>query len=204
MSAAVRRAGHVMLLALLAAVSALLLAVVLVPLVLGWIPLTVVSGSMEPTVPVGSQVVVEPLEGPEDAGRLAIGDVVTFMPRPDDATLVTHRIVGTASDSTGELSFTTQGDANGSPDEGEITHVQLRGLVKYHVPYAGYAAALLDPAQKRTGVVLAAAALLGYMLWQVVGVARDRRSTVRTGARASRDRKPKRKTAPATGPDVEA
>lgn len=174
MTTVLRRTLHPLLVIALAAVAALLLAVVVVPLALGWVPLTVLSGSMEPTVPTGSQVVVAPLEGEDDAAGLSTGDVVTFMPRPDDPTLVTHRIVGVAVDGEGRRSFTTRGDANAAPDADPVTATQLRGLVKYHVPWAGYAATLLDAEQKRGGVVLVAAALFGYALWQLVGAVRDR------------------------------
>ncbi|OLT11644.1 signal peptidase I [Kocuria sp. CNJ-770] len=188
MTAMVRKALHPLLVVLLAAVSALLLAVVVVPLALGWVPLTVLSGSMEPTVPTGSQVVVEPLEGEGGAARLSTGDVVTFMPRPDDDTLVTHRIVAVAVDGEGRRSFTTQGDANAAPDAEPVTATQLRGVVKYHVPWAGHAATLLDAEQKRGGVVLVAAALFGYALWQLVGAARDR-AGARPGPRHRRRRR---------------
>ncbi|WP_298583263.1 signal peptidase I [uncultured Kocuria sp.] len=174
MTTALRRSLHPLLVLLLSAVAALLLAVVVVPLVLGWVPLTVLSGSMEPTVPTGSQVVVAPLEGEDDAAGLSTGDVVTFMPRPDDPALVTHRIVGVAVDGEGRRSFTTRGDANAAPDADPVTATQLRGLVKYHVPWAGYAATLLDAEQKRGGIVLVATALFGYALWQLVGAVRDR------------------------------
>lgn len=169
-----RGAVRAVLATLLAALTALLLAVVVVPLVLGWVPLTVLSGSMEPTVPTGSQVVVEPLEGEDDAAGLSTGDVVTFMPHPDDPTLVTHRIVGVAVDGGGHRSFTTRGDSNAVPDADPVTATQLRAVMKYHVPWAGYAATLLDPEQKRGGIVLVAATLFGYALWQLVGGARDR------------------------------
>jgi signal peptidase len=174
MTTVLRKTLHPLLVLALAAVAALLLAVVVLPLALGWVPLTVLSGSMEPTVPTGSQVVVAPLEGEDDAAGLSTGDVVTFMPRPDDPTLVTHRIVGVAVDGEGRRSFTTQGDANAAPDAEPVTATQLRGLVKYHVPWAGYAATLLDAEQKRGGIVLVAAALFGYALWQLVGAVRDR------------------------------
>ena len=174
MTTVLRRTLHPLLVLAQAAVAALLLAVVVLPLALGWVPLTVLSGSMEPTVPTGSQVVVAPLEGEDDAAGLSTGDVVTFMPRPDDPTLVTHRIVGVAVDGEGRRSFTTQGDANAAPDAEPVTATQLRGLVKYHVPWAGYAATLLDAEQKRSGIVLVAAALFGYALWQLVGAVRDR------------------------------
>src|SRR5690606_33865522 len=107
-------------------------------------------------------------------GGLSTGDVVTFMPRPDDPTLVTHRIVGVAVAREGRRSFTTQGEANAAPDADPVTATQLRGLLRYHVPLAGHAATLLDAEQKRGGMVLVAAALFGYALWQLVGAARDR------------------------------
>lgn len=175
MTTVLRRTVHPLLVLALTAVAGLLLAVVVVPLALGWVPLTVLSGSMEPTVPTGSQVVVEPLEGEDDAAGLSTGDVVTFMPRPDDPTLVTHRIVGVAVDGEGRRSFTTRGDANAAPDAEPVTATQLRGLVRYHVPWVGHAATLLDAEQKRGGMVLVAAALFGYALWQPVGALRDRR-----------------------------
>lgn len=167
-----RRARRVLLALLLAVVTGLLLALVVVPLVMGWVPLTVLSGSMEPTIPTGSQVVVQPVETLEEAAQLTTGDVITFMPHPDDPTLVTHRVVGVALGADGEPSFTTQGDNNSAPDEESVTAVQLRGVVQYHVPYAGYLATALDFDQKRMGVVLAAVALLGYALWQLVGALR--------------------------------
>src|ERR671938_1127981 len=51
--------------------------------------LTVVSGSMQPTLPLGSLVVVVP----RDAADVRIGDVITFNPPGDDTRTVTHRIV---------------------------------------------------------------------------------------------------------------
>src|ERR687885_579514 len=69
--------------------------------------LTVVSGSMQPALPLGSLVVVVP----RDADAVRIGDVITFSPPGDDIRTVTHRVVdvqGTADD----VSVRTRGDAN--------------------------------------------------------------------------------------------
>ena len=55
------------LLALLTLLGAVLVLVVAVPRVLGLVPLTILSGSMEPTLPVGSQVFVDPVESAEQA-----------------------------------------------------------------------------------------------------------------------------------------
>ncbi|WP_052436818.1 signal peptidase I [Georgenia sp. SUBG003] len=175
MSTVVRRVGNAALWLVLAVLAALALAIIVIPRAMGWVPLTVLTGSMEPTIPTGSQVVVEPLEGERDAAQLRIGDVVTFMPYPDDPTLVTHRIVSRSIGTDGSVSFTTQGDANDAADPWQITATQLRGEVRYHVPYAGYLANALDGTQKSTGIVAVAVLLFGYAALQLVGAARDAR-----------------------------
>ncbi|MGO1174105.1 MAG: signal peptidase I [Actinomycetaceae bacterium] len=167
----VRRLGRALTGLALIAILALLGALVVVPRVMGWAPLTILSGSMEPTIPTGSQVVVDPVTGEDEARELQVGDVITVMPYPEDPTLVTHRIVE-RRDSADGVSFVTQGDANGAVDEWDVTATQIRGEVRYHVPYAGYAATALDGEQKAIGVVVAAAALLVYAAVQIVGAVR--------------------------------
>ncbi|GAA1634922.1 signal peptidase I [Georgenia ruanii] len=175
MTSIARFTGNVVLWLVLAAVAALAAVMVLIPRVMGWVPLTILTGSMDPTIPAGSQVVVETVDGEADAAQLTIGDVITFMPHPDDPTLVTHRIVARTLSSDGTVSFTTQGDANNAPDEWTLTATQIRGVVEYHVPYAGYLATALDGSQKQTGVGLAAAALLAYAVVQLLGALRQHR-----------------------------
>ncbi|PFG39092.1 signal peptidase [Georgenia soli] len=175
MATTLRRALNPLLWLILGLLAAVALAIIVVPRVLGWVPLTVLTGSMEPTIPTGSQVIVEPLEGDADAEQLQIGDVVTFMPYPDDQTLVTHRIVSRSVSTDGSVSFTTQGDANNAADPWEITATQLRGEVRYHVPYAGYVANALDGNQKSAGIVVVAAILFGYAALQLVSAVRDAR-----------------------------
>lgn len=158
---------------------ALLVAMVLVPRLTGWVPLTVLSGSMEPSIPAGSMIAVEPLHGEEGLHQVEVGDVVTFMPWPDDPTLVTHRVhsVGTTVD--GETVLTTQGDANDAVDPEPVAAQQLRGKVRYHVPHAGRLSTVLNTDQKRTGLTVAAAGLFGYAGWQVLSAARARRAAKR-------------------------
>ncbi len=164
------------------AVIAAVVALVAVPWVMGWMPLTILSGSMEPTIPVGSQVVVDPIEDEADAARIQVGDVVTFMPWPDDPTLVTHRVVTRSVGTDGAVTVTTQGDANDSADGLDLTSRELRAVVQYHVPYAGYVAQLLDRGQKVLGVVAVAGALGVYAVVELVLAACDRRREAsRTG-----------------------
>jgi signal peptidase I len=178
MSSIARRAGNVVLWLLLAAVATLAVLMVLIPRLTGWVPLTILTGSMEPTIPTGSQVVVRTIDGEADAANLDIGDVVTFMPYPQDPTLVTHRIVSRTLSPGGDVSFGTQGDANDAVDSWTLTATQLRGVVQYHVPYAGYLATALDGNQKQTGVGAVAAALLAYAVVQLAGAVRERRRSV--------------------------
>ncbi|HLT83055.1 MAG TPA: signal peptidase I [Phototrophicaceae bacterium] len=163
---------HVLRGVVLLALLAVLAALVVVPRVLGWAPLTVLTGSMEPTVPTGSQVVVAPVD---DVAALEVGDVITVMPFPDDLTLVTHRVVARTDTADGP-SFVTQGDANDVADAWEVTETQIRGEVRYWLPVAGHVATALSGHTKALGLVLIALALLGYAGAQLVAVARERRA----------------------------
>lgn len=121
---------------------------------------------MRPTIPPGSQVIVKPLD-PTQATTLQKGQVITFMPDPDSDELVTHRIIA-VDRSEGAVSYTTRGDANGAPDPEPAQSKQVRALVRYHVPYVGYAAQLLDAGQKRTGVFVLAGGLAAYAVFHLV------------------------------------
>lgn len=160
-----------------------LLALVAVPMVMGWMPLTVRTGSMEPTIPIGSQVVVSPVEDDDAVADLREGDVITFLPHPDDPTTVTHRVEQTSLRSDGATVVRTSGDANDGQDPWALTTDQIRGQVEYHVPLVGYPASLLDSQQKSWGVIAIVAGLIGYGLWQILQLVRDRR---RTGHRSDR------------------
>ncbi|TRW43821.1 signal peptidase I [Georgenia yuyongxinii] len=157
----------------LAVVVGVLTAMVLVPRVAGWVPLTVMSGSMAPGIPAGSQLVVDPVDS-DDLAALATGDVITFMPFPDDPTLLTHRIVGIGVNGDGERSFVTQGDANDVADPDPVTAPQVRGVLKYHVPFVGHLATALSLEQKDVGRNVAAGVLAIFAAWQLVSALRPR------------------------------
>lgn len=154
---------------------AVLGATVIAPKVMGWVPLTILSGSMEPTYPVGSQVIVERVEGEADTARLRVGDVITFLPEPANPRLVTHRIVEKSVRPDGTATFTTRGDANNVDDEWSLTATQIRGKVKYHVPWVGHVAKTLGQDQKNIGIWVVAAALFAYALRELAGIGRRRR-----------------------------
>lgn len=103
-------------------------AVILVPMLLGYKEMAVLSGSMEPTIPVGSLVYVKPVE----ASMLEAGDVCTYY-LSDGETFVTHRVMSIDPDA---QTLVTQGDANESPD-GDIQFSQVYGRADFHLPYLG-------------------------------------------------------------------
>jgi signal peptidase len=112
---------------------------------LGYENYVIYSGSMEPTLKVGSLLLTRPV----DVDDLRVGDVITYR-SPGNHTTLTHRIVGMRQEN-GEWVFETKGDASLTPDPREII---LRGRVSkmaFDIPYLGY---VVDFARSTQGVVL--------------------------------------------------
>jgi len=115
----------------------LVAALVVVPKVMHGMSLTVLTGSMEPNIDPGDVVVTRGVDV-ASAANLRIGDVITFLPYPDDPTLVTHRITGKSINSSGTW-FITQGDNNNALDSwGPVGDFQVRGVVAYVIPKVGW------------------------------------------------------------------
>lgn len=113
----------------------------------------VLSGSMEPTYPVGSLLYV----APADPAQLHAGDVITYAVA--DNMVVTHRIAsihegadntGNANNANGannagnantssELWFTTKGDANEVVDASPVHANNIIGTPVLSIPVLGYA-----------------------------------------------------------------
>jgi len=132
-----RVASFVMTL-IVAAFAALAVLLVVVPRFLDGLSLTVLTGSMEPGIRPGDVVVTAGVnEG--NISQLKVGDIITFLPFPDDPTLVTHRVIALTAGADGP-GFVTKGDNNNSEDPwGPMTATQIRGKVVYVIPYVGYA-----------------------------------------------------------------
>ncbi len=149
-----------------------LVAVVIIPKAMGWVPLTVLTGSMTPTIPIGSQVIVERVHGNAELSRLEPGQIITFLPEPDSGLTVTHRIVSKTTDPDGTVRLRTKGDANNAEDPWELTAKQVRGHAKYWVPWIGYAARSLPQDQKDKGIWIISGALFLYAGHQLLGAPR--------------------------------
>lgn len=112
--------------------------------VLGLTPYTVLSGSMEPTYPVGAIIYVSKV----DPTELEVGDPLTYRLTGD--TIATHRIVEVLNPGTAELAFRTKGDANEHPDGSPVEASRVIGKPLFHVPYLGFVSAFV---QKPMGLV---------------------------------------------------
>ena len=146
--------------AMLAAL-ALAATLVVVPKLMGGMSLTVLSGSMRPSIQPGDVVVTRGIE-PDQVANLKVGDVITFLPYPDDPTMVTHRIVGMAVSGGAGTRFVTQGDDNNHVDAwGPVGAEQIRGQVVYKVPLVGWVREWVGN-NAQWAVFGAAALLIGY------------------------------------------
>lgn len=101
---------------------------------LGFQVYAVLSGSMEPDLPVGSLVYVKATE-PE---KLEIGDDISFLIA--EKTIVTHRIIDIIPDENDPtvLRFQTQGIANDVADGNLVHYKNVIGKVAFHIPLLGY------------------------------------------------------------------
>jgi signal peptidase I len=162
----------------------------LVPAVLGFERYVIESGSMEPTLPVGSIVYAEATP-PEE---LKVEDIITYKPPPEFGVddLVTHRIVDISPEKLNEprpdagapdertpapeprLIFTTKGDANKGVDPWKFS-LEAEGAAREeaHVPYVGYVyLALAIPWVRLLVIVVPAiliAVLVAISLWRSAG-----------------------------------
>ncbi|MBW3578973.1 MAG: signal peptidase I [Actinobacteria bacterium] len=118
-----------------AAVATLFLAVGVGPLTGRYLPYTVLTSSMSPTMPAGSVAFVVPV----DAEDLRVGDVITYRIPVEDRRVVTHRIVEIVEPGP-EPTIVTKGDANDAPD---AWSAKLVGGEAWRavgaVPYLGFA-----------------------------------------------------------------
>ncbi|MFC4244166.1 signal peptidase I [Gryllotalpicola reticulitermitis] len=149
-------------LAAVAVIGALAIVFVAVALVMGLRPADVVSGSMRPTLPVGSIVLTKEVP----ASTLKVGDIVQ-LPRQDTDGVVTHRIQHIAAASNGTYRLTLKGDANKLADPQPYT-VRTAGLYKGDIPVLGAVAEWV-----KTYPVYAVAIMLGTLTFAFWG-----RSTV--------------------------
>lgn len=167
---------------LVAMVGALALTIV-IPRLTGSTPYTVLTSSMEPTYPPGTLIVVKP----QDPESLRTGDAITFQWESGKPDVVTHRIIAAQKTSKGELRFTTQGDANASPDVRPVVPEQVRGKVWYAVPYVGYVNNFITGKQRSILLMVVVGGLLAYAVSMFVSSGREKARARRQSPAADDD-----------------
>ena len=89
-------------------------------------PYVIVSGSMEPELPVGSLCLIDcQQKEPEE------GDIISY--KAGDS-VITHRVIEVTDEG-----YVTKGDANDSNDPGVVKQKQVFGTYVFSIPKAGYA-----------------------------------------------------------------
>ena len=112
----------------------------------------VATGSMEPTIPVGSILVSSRVETEE----LKKGDIICFRSKEAGmlGQVITHRITDILEDAEGNLCFETRGDANMVTDGYYVTEENLIGEVIYYTKEGNFFANLFTLVTSKTGFFL--------------------------------------------------
>lgn len=116
----------------------------------------VVSGSMEPTLHVGSLAYVRPT----DATKIEKGDIITFFMK-GSSMVATHRVVSIDMQN---REFTTKGDANNTQDA-PVSFDRLVGKTLFSIPYLGYMTMFIKTKQ---GMIMAVLILTIIILFSTV------------------------------------
>lgn len=127
--------------------------VLLFPHIFGYRTYTVISGSMEPTLHVGSLAIVKQTS-PE---KIMTGHIITFTMPGNKSVMATHRVV--SIDNTKEA-FTTKGDANNTND-GPVEFNRLVGKIVFSISYLGFLAVYI---KTKSGILLVAGVLIIMLL----------------------------------------
>lgn len=114
---------------------------------------TVVSGSMEPAIPIGSLVYVHQVEPAEVEEK----EVIAFYSSTDSGAIITHRVVKNRVVS-GEI--VTKGDANDAQDPMPVEYEQVLGKVTLSIPTLGGVLSMFATVQGK----IAAGCLIGIAL----------------------------------------
>lgn len=111
------------------------------PNIMGYSVFRVLSGSMQPAIPIDSLVFVKHA----DADKIREGDIISFYSRDPslDGFVNTHRVVSIEKEQ-GAISFTTKGDSNYMDDRYPVSSADLIGKVVHISPILGKFVRLLS------------------------------------------------------------
>lgn len=129
------------------------------PMVLGYRPVVVLSGSMEPTYHVGSIIYYKQAA----FENINVGDPITY--RAGEGSLVTHRVTERHDIS---REFVTRGDANNTEDPNPVSYDQVVGKASsISLPYMGV---VVEKGRRPAVIGIMVAILgLGFVMDQLPG-----------------------------------
>ena len=130
----------------------------MLPKFLGIKTYLVASGSMEPTIPIGSMIFSREV----NPANLAEGDVIVFLKAEEDNVPITHRVLSNDKDA---KTIITKGDHNPDLDPMPIQYNNVIGKVIWHTPVLGVLGA---PLTKPIGkIVMLLIVLEGFLFTEV-------------------------------------
>ena len=121
----------------------------------------VVSGSMEPQIPVGSMVYVRECT----AEDLEAGDIIAFS---SNGSVVTHRVTDNDKE---KKELHTKGDKNPLEDMQAVSYDSVIGKYVFHLPYMGFAGAFFSTFPGR--IMLIMVGCIGMLLMTYTGRSRQ-------------------------------
>jgi len=133
-------------------------------IVAGYRPVGVYSGSMVPSIGVGSLAVDRPVP----AASVRVGDVITFGDPYVRGRVVTHRVIQIARKADGTLAYRTKGDANPTADPWAVKLPGTVGRYEFDIPFAGYALVYAATREVRTALILLTAASVLFSLLRLI------------------------------------
>jgi signal peptidase I len=138
------------------------------PKVFGYEIMTVLSGSMEPSIKTGSIIAVKPIS---NSSALQKGDVITFKASDNPNTLITHRIVEVerVNDS---FQFITKGDNNDTKDRAPVINKNIVGEYSgFTLPFVGKILAFIQSNNGAIFLLIVPGVLM--ILWSVISFWRE-------------------------------
>lgn len=140
------------------------------PSVFGIKTFCIISGSMEPEIQVNDVVIIK--EVPQN--EINKDDIISFVV---DGETITHRVKNIEKAKSGELLYTTQGDANNIEDETKIIYEDIEGKYIGKIPKVGKIIMALK--SKTTLATVIAVLILLYLIEQRANNKKIRRNEER-------------------------
>ncbi len=152
-----RKKINILLTAVIICFSIVALSLTYIPMAMGYKMFSIKTGSMSPTITIGSMVFVEPCRKLSD---YSVGDIVTFTDKQSKRSF-THRITAINEE---DKTFNTKGDANEAEDPSPTPLNKAVGKVVFVIPHVGEFADILS-----SGVGKAVVAVV-YIAWLAIEI----------------------------------